>query len=101
MLIIPDNPNRSKNEERFPCKDGQQPCIICGRPCNMDTAAVVLLADCQKVGDSFGLAACTPEEFRQTEPGCRLYCYPIGPDCLKAFPALKPYILPEGFVCEE
>lgn len=95
MIMIPRNDDASAKEDRYPSNLDELPCIICGRPCKVARAAMVLVADCQTVnGQTWGLAACTEEEFEKTDPAVRLYGYPIGPDCLRKHPELKPYINP-------
>jgi len=68
------------------CKSNEMPCVICGKPVNMDRNPSMIhvcnggawaMLDAEDHGE-LGLAGC-------------LGFYPIGKDCLRNHPQLKPF----------
>lgn len=86
MLDILRNPNAHEMEEKTRCANGQQPCVICGRPCDMKTSPLVHLHE-------GGYTAVTEEEAATLDPAADMGCYPVGKNCIKKHPELKPYLL--------
>lgn len=90
MIDIPMNADFREQQERTCYKAGRsyQPCVVCGRavrePRNM-------------VHVHHGFATIVTEEESQElnktewENG-DMYLFPIGPDCLKLHPEIKPYV---------
>ena len=74
--------------------DDYQPCIICGKPVNIDTnpKTVPWIHD-----HNGGGCAVTETEARALDPGADLGWWPIGSDCLRKHPELKPYVTVGAF----
>lgn len=87
QLQIPTNENYSSNQDKFPCKGNTYPCVVCGKPC--PNPKFMLWVHCG--GDT----AVTIEEGERLnaagEEGSDLGSQPIGVDCLRKHPELKPY----------
>jgi len=85
MIRVPMSDKRSDNKRRFPCHDDEQPCIICGRPVKHGGGggAVHLVegGDCLvRINEPYDNDAADLGE------------YPIGADCLRKHPELRPYV---------
>lgn len=80
-------PDYDKNQEKM-MRD--YPCVICGR--EVKSGPRTRLVRLHYGGQMVVL----PDEFEQAErdcPGGDLGAYPIGPDCLKKHPDMKPYVV--------
>lgn len=88
MIRILTNDNYSEMQDRFPCKGDAYPCVICGKPC--PTPKFMLW--CHMGGSH----AVTQEEGEKLNAeghgGADLGAQPIGVDCLRKHPELKPYV---------
>lgn len=88
MIAIPYNTKLiEKNEKQYGMNDGSH-CIICNKPVDMvgkNTAFVRIIA---------ATAIGTPTE-AEADPDADMGLYPIGPDCLRRHPELKPYVMTE------
>lgn len=85
-IDISQSPNWNANRERFQ-KPNADPCIVCGKACAKPRYFVRLF---------WGATAVTQVEAeqiiaREGEGGDLLY-YPVGSDCLRQHPELKPYV---------
>lgn len=81
------SPDYDKNQERFPCKGSTYPCIICGKPC--PNPKYMVWEHC-----GGGVLVTEEEGNRLNEEGRGgedLGGQPIGVDCLRKNPDLKPY----------
>lgn len=81
MLTIPKSPKHNANMDRA----GElEPCIVCGKGIkNLDKA--------KWINTVFGSEAIMPHEEAQFKPGELSGSFPIGLDCLRRHPELKPY----------
>ncbi len=87
MIRIPYADDHTRNQERVAFK--YTPCIICGRAIKAESPAMVRVY--------WGTHIVTKEEAEQLHieesgDGGDLYYYPIGPDCLRKYPDIKPYV---------
>lgn len=86
MQIIESNANRSENERRH-CRGDLYPCLICGRPIAKPKYSLHLW---------YGSMAVTEEEaaalVAKEGDGGDTGFYPVGSDCLKKHPELRPYV---------
>ena len=83
MFIIPSHADYSRNQEK--CKEDEYPCIVCGLPCPNPMWMVRIW---------YGSEAVMEEEAAVLEisaPGGDLGMQPLGTQCLKKHPELKPY----------
>lgn len=80
MIQIPDNPRYTANSER--CTGDQMPCVVCGKPITVWRWAVRLVDGGTMIGT---------DEDAVADPEGDLGYYPIGSDCLKKHPEIKPY----------
>lgn len=71
------------------CRDGEAPCVVCGRPIKLATHRYFLWVH------NGGADAVTYEEGERLNAtghgGADLGGHPVGADCLRRFPELKPY----------
>ncbi len=85
-LEVKSDPEYVKNAKR--CKDGELPCLICGRPVKSPRA--------KSVHVFYGNLVVTGEEanliYDEEGEGGDLGYYPIGSDCLKKHPELEKYL---------
>ena len=83
MQQLPSTPHDYyKNME----KAGDLPtCVICGRGIKAEHPRMVHVHD-------GGLAVVTNEEAATMNDAADLGLYPIGPECLKKHPRIKPYV---------
>lgn len=76
------------------CQDGQDPCIVCGKPCERAGNVAYIHVYC--IGPS-GMAAVTSAEHETLQAGghggADLGCYPIGRECLKRYPELRRFVV--------
>lgn len=87
VIRLVRNANYSKNYNGFTPGDSEGPCVICGR-------AVKAPAKYWVHEVNGGGEACTPDEDEQhyQHDGGDLGAQPIGANCVKLHPELKPYI---------
>lgn len=81
--IIERSPDRAKNAARV--KGEREPCYVCGRAVSTEKNDFYWI----EVGGG-GHDALLPQEVDAGDPGY-LGCHPVGADCLKKQPALRPY----------
>jgi hypothetical protein len=89
MIEIPYNEDFSDNVDRYHSwRDGYMPCIICGKPVDMSKNPTM-------VNVVQGSELATEEEAEAIMTTGHGDCggYPIGANCLKKRPELKPYAL--------
>lgn len=79
MIEIPTSPNF-----REPQQSGHGPCIVCGRAVKSKRPSFVFV-------HCGGTHAVTEDEADNLDPRASLGFQPIGPECLRRFPELKPY----------
>lgn len=72
-----------KNSQR--CTGGEYPCIVCGKP--IDPARATHMVHVHRGGGW----AVTEEEAGKIDQSYDLGLHPIGSDCLRRHPELKPY----------
>lgn len=87
MIEIPYTADHSANRARVDTSR-YLPCIVCGRAIKAAPALVRVY---------WGSHIVTAEEAERLHiaeggDGGDLYYYPIGPDCLRRHPAIKPYV---------
>ena len=84
-IAIPFAPKRAENEDRTHAhSDGCQPCIVCGRKVRKPRHMV-------HVHDG-GATIVTEAESLLMDSSADLGLYPIGSDCLRTNPEIKPYV---------
>ena len=84
MITIPRHPDYSKNFNR-PCRDADvYRCVICGRTC---PEPKYMLHEHEGGG-----TAVTEQESARLDEAGDMGMQPIGADCLKKHPELKPYV---------
>lgn len=81
-IEIPRHDNYFDNYSR--CKSGEAPCIVCGKGVKVERYHIH-----EHHG---GGVAVTEERAAQLDPAADLGCWPIGPDCLRKHPELKPFV---------
>lgn len=87
MIKVPQDSNYWKNESKFPCKGPTYPCVICGRPCPKPKFMVWL-----HMGGTHLVTVEEGEKLRASgKDEGDVGGHPIGSDCLKKHPELKPY----------
>lgn len=80
MIPIPSSPGRDERQ----ITDKPQ-CVVCNRIVNREK--------CVWIHTREGYYAVTEEETKTLDPAGDSGCYPVGPDCLRRHPELKPYLL--------
>lgn len=78
------------HENSARCEDGLAPCAICGKPVKRPAGHVY-------VHDG-GATFVTPEEYEAknaVSSAGEMGGWPIGSDCLRRYPALRPYVVKE------
>lgn len=80
MIHIPMSPDYSKNAKKV--KGDTYPCVVCGKPCPRPQYMLHLWD---------GTHAVLEEETATLNPMADLGMYPVGSDCLRKNPELKPY----------
>lgn len=68
------------------------PCIICGKECKPGSQMLWAHGGSLEMVVTFEYGT----ELNKTDPGADMGCWPIGPDCLKKNPQLKPFIITEA-----
>lgn len=83
MIEIPHHPNYSKNQERI--TGDAYPCVVCGK--------AVTRPNPKQVRMWLGTALVTDAEAEAlNDPASDMGYYPIGNDCLRKHPELRPYM---------
>lgn len=82
MIQIPTHPNYHENAEK--CGD-DYPCVVCGKPVRSKKRKMVHLW--------WGTHLVTNEEAGELDPAGDMNLYPIGNDCLRNHPEIKPYVV--------
>lgn len=78
----------SENQDRFPCKGDAYPCVICGRPCPNPKYMIW----CHNGGNTAVTLAEGHRLNKSGHAGADLGMQPIGADCLRKNPQLRPYV---------
>jgi hypothetical protein len=84
-IKLPFNPDFSETASRYPCGDQEYHCVICGKPVKMASRPWCL----RIINGGFDVATIETEE--QIDPAGDLYWLPIGNNCLRKHPELKPW----------
>ncbi len=82
MIAIPMHADFSENRERI--KGDTLPCVVCGRACKNPVWMLHLWG---------GNDAVTEDEASTLNPNADMGMYPVGSDCLRKHPELKPYAI--------
>lgn len=83
MIEIPTSPAYGKNFKGIP--DNHLPCVVCGKMVRQPAKNYIRLF--------WGNFAVTEAEAIEiNNPGADMEYYPVGSDCLKKYPELKPYV---------
>lgn len=86
MIEVPHHPDYRRNRERSGNGD-YLPCVVCGKGCANPRYMVRLF---------WGTTVVTDDEaeriIEREGPGGDLSYYPIGADCLRRHPEIRPYI---------
>lgn len=85
IIYIPDHPRNSKNFRGEIRDIHVGPCVICGRPVKKPGKYFVHVMD-------GGGSICTPDEDAFVDEAGDLGMQPIGSDCVRRHPELKPFI---------
>lgn len=88
MIDVPKHPRYFENMER--CKDYHLPCIVCGKACKNPRWRVRLFW-----GDTIVTKEEADKIIAEQGEGGDLGNYPLGSDCLRTHPELKPYAIKE------
>jgi hypothetical protein len=83
MIPIPQSPNYRKNVAAYTAFS--EPCIVCGKAIK-DANRVRYLAI------TIYMEALLPSEIDTYPSDKQQGCFPIGPDCARKHPELKPYL---------
>lgn len=77
------------HDNSIKCRGDEQPCAICGRPCKNPKYYLWI-----HHGGSHAVTKDEGERLNSTGScGADLGCHPIGADCLKRNPQLKPFVM--------
>lgn len=80
MIEIPVHPKYSENSER--CTGDDSPCVVCGKPVKRWRKMVRVVNGGNYIGTDADAAI---------DPMADLGYHPIGVDCLRQHPDIKPY----------
>lgn len=83
-IPLPISPNLSANRDRYPSTGDAWPCCVCGKPVNIKARPYWLRL-------LVGGKVVTTETDTEIPEGQDLGCHPIGADCLRRHPELKPW----------
>lgn len=86
MIKIPFSPDYSKNRDRYNQGSDDQPCIICGKLVKDQNNRYSVHVH------EGGTHIVTEEEAATMDEASDLGFYPIGLDCLRQHPELRPYV---------
>ncbi|HEY5003439.1 MAG TPA: hypothetical protein VII61_09825 [Ktedonobacteraceae bacterium] len=87
MIQIPFHPRYTENMERHGMRNSL-PCVICGKEVTAKNHKEVIMWS--------GMYLVTAQEVEEKggiEHGAYMGNYPIGPDCLRQHPEIKPYVV--------
>lgn len=85
-MKIPTSPHYARRYGGMIDGDSEGPCVVCGRPVKAPARLVVHVIE-------GGNTICTPEEdARYAATAGDMGEQPLGAECAKRFPALKPYV---------
>lgn len=83
-MMIPKSKQYDANRERYG-HGVNYPCVVCGRPVSNPKYMVECV--------NGGVSECVmPETADTSDPGYMGF-FPVGPDCLKKHPELKPFVV--------
>ena len=85
-LRIPENPRHGVNQRRYPCEGDESPCIVCGKALKEPRWLLNVI--------NGGHDIATDEPPGDIDEAGDLYWLPIGTDCLRRHPELKPWAVP-------
>lgn len=89
MINIPIHAKYSENEHKTGAnKKGFMPCVVCGKAISKKSTSAKVV----RVHNG-GISLVTEEEALVMDEGADLGSYPLGADCLRRYPVLKPYVL--------
>jgi len=83
MLKVPNSPDYDKNRY-YGIPDS--PCVVCGRPCPNPRFML------HYWDGGYAVTEQEAQALDRDDPGGDLGMYPIGSDCLRKHPELKPYV---------
>ena len=86
MINVPQS-DRSSFKGRGRWSADSIPCYICAKPIRKDRIKYMLHIHCG------GGVAVTEDEATNLDGAGDLGCHPIGSDCLRRHPELKPYVI--------
>ena len=87
MRVVRRTAEYEKHEQR--CKDDETPCCVCGRGIkNAKAAGMIHMHN----GGWYAVTETEAAKLKVTMPGGDLGFWPIGADCLRRHPELKPYV---------
>lgn len=87
--MIPRSPDRSR---KWKVKDDEIECIVCGRPIKPENHKKWLWVH---MGGNHAVTSAEGERLNASgERGADLGMQPVGNECLKNYPELKPFVLP-------
>lgn len=81
MIELPRSPNYQKNAARI--RGDYAPCAVCGKAVIKGNKAVHIVRGGGYVAN----------QFDAIDPAGDCGIWPIGPECIKAHPELKPYLI--------
>lgn len=87
MIEIPYTKDHTRNQERCDWTK-YLPCIVCGRAVKAARPAMLRIF----WGTHIVMDAEAEQIIANEGSGGDLYYYPIGPDCLRNHPEIKPYV---------
>lgn len=90
MITLPVSPDYRANERRYGCPSGSTPCVICGRP--IKDASRPKMLRTHHDAPVPGVAVVTEAEGSALDESGEGAYWPIGNDCLRQHPELKPYV---------
>lgn len=91
-IKIPTSKDYARNEKR--CRGNDIPCIVCGKPIKdpiMNVTGTILWLRAGSGSLSTAIDPNSPDQ-----GGGEMGCWPIGSDCLRRNPQLKPYTFLNG-----
>lgn len=86
-IKLPTSSTFSKNRDRYPYKDNEYNCVVCGKPIRMEPEDRPWMLRVINGGRDVA----TTESEDEIDPAGDLYGLPIGADCLRRHPKLKEW----------
>lgn len=83
-MKIPKSADYAANLRRYRGGD-RQPCVVCGRPVKAPT----FMVECV----NGGLDECVLPGTADTTDAAYMGAFPVGPDCLRRHPELRPFVV--------